>query len=367
MGEVLLGMPGPWAKDYHEAADHYTTKVGGIPDWPTPDVEIRPNFLKCSVCGSRLTLVMQIYAPVCSDSIKNEERVLYVFGCTTQMCGSNPLSWRVLRVQKINTEEDTLPNDETTTSGTSASSDTKNECLEDIHTASSTGDDLENDDFDLEELGRALSEAATLVSHSKKPHRRRQTVKKAPAVKSISESTDAKNPVLPCFYLYSQKESFASHVSNVLSNYSSLSIKEKGDLDDPKEEENWEEEKYEYDSALFVDRTFLKFKKHLDAYPEQCFRYSYSGKPILASKDLETPANCELCGGFRQFELQLMPPLLYFLNEASDGSSTLSSQHWNWITLIVYTCSKNCSSTTHQGSSNKSWSVTEESVIIQYE
>lgn len=35
-----------------------------------------------------------------------------------------------------------------------------------------------------------------------------------------------------------------------------------------------------------------------------------------------------------------MSPLLYFLQQAVDGSSACSADGWSWITLIVYTCSR---------------------------
>ncbi|KAF5189773.1 Programmed cell death protein 2-like [Thalictrum thalictroides] len=366
MGKVILGMPGPWAKNYREVADHYTTKIGGLPDWPIPDLDV--GSLECAACGSRLCLVVQLYAPVSGDALNVEERIIYVFGCTMQNCGSNPLSWRVLRVQKLKSEEESSSHDEVISLETSSAPVSSDHWQEDIwtHDSGELVDDVNNDDFDLEELGRALSEAANLVSHSRK---QRETIKQKSPFKSVTRLTESNIPVLPCFYIYSQEESLSRHVTAVCSIYSSLSIKGKEcDLDDRKEEETWEEESYEYDRALFVDRTFLKFKKRMDSYPEQCFRYSYGGKPLLASKELEVPARCACCGGFRHYEMQLMPPLLYFLREASDGSLTSSPEHWNWMTLVVYTCSQNCSHQTHkEDSGNNRWTVAEETVVAQFE
>lgn len=172
---------------------------------------------------------------------------------------------------------------------------------------------------------------------------------------------------VPCFYIYPQEDQSYDDVAAVVANYATLSVKNEDDSSiDNKEEEVWEGEGYEYDMALGADRTYLKFKKRMDAYPEQCFRYSYGGKPLLAKSELKEPNPCNLCGSPRQYEMQLMPPLLYFLHEASDGLSAFLPEEWNWMTLLLYTCSSSCcpSSCTDQRSSC-CWAVAEEAIIVQ--
>ncbi|CAN4106489.1 unnamed protein product [Withania somnifera] len=342
MGLVFLGMPGPWAGHMHEAADHYTTKIGGLPDWPIHLPSTSVDLFNCSACKSDLSLLAQVYAPISKKDWKIEERVIYVFGCLTPECGSTTVSWRAIRIQKsVNSEGLKSQSDRAVSLPASSASDSKKERKKDILSFDflAEGDDEDDDDIDLAELGRALSEAASLASKSKKPNHDRKLTAKTSSPVCASRVIDKKLPVIPCFYIYAEEEKFSKKDASVCSKNISSSIKDH-ENDPDSQDETWEVEDYEYDRALNADRVYLKFKKRVDAYPEQCFRYSYGGKPLLASRDAGDPGTCGLCGAARLYEMQLMPPLLYFLQEAVSEKEKHALDNWNWMTLIVYTCSQ---------------------------
>ncbi|KGN45848.1 programmed cell death protein 2-like [Cucumis sativus] len=357
MGAVILGLPGPWADDNLELSDHYTTKVGGIPDLPFQNVN--HSLLDCSQCGSKLCLVLQIYAPVSIDRTNIDERFLLVFGCLTPECGSSSLGWRVLRVQKSCDKEFSKVSQEIGPLTTSTSA-AKTNWWEQL-------DEESDEEMDLEELQKAFSDVATKVSHAKEtPSKSHSKTVTKSLTSRPTRVVDVKTPVVPCFYIYTEDEPSSKDIS-MCSNYASLSLKEnQSDEEDSIQEEKWSEEGYEHDKALTADRTYLKFKKKLDAYPEQCLRYSFGGKPILARSEDGEAGKCKACGGSRQFEMQLMPPLLYFLQEAADESQKQLLETWNWMTLLVHTCSESCSQSSEK-SDDGNWIITEESTIVQLE
>lgn len=102
-------------------------------------------------------------------------------------------------------------------------------------------------------------------------------------------------------------------------------------------------EKYAGVSALgsVDDKHFRKFRKEVSKEPEQILRYKRNGSPLwigdvqqtfgVAEEQLVIP-KCEVCGGNRQFEFQVMPQMLLLLKD----------EHLDWGILAVYSCAKSC-------------------------
>lgn len=404
--EVVLGMPGPWAEENYESSDHYTTKIGGIPDWPMSVEEMNNELLKCGLCGGHLGLVAQVYAPLTVRGTRIDERTLYVFGCPSSGCGISPLSWRTLRVQSNVAPGSSQSSIRAAVSSMEASSSSagdltgedssegdRNPGSDQQHRSNEWWDDdtwgpgsgrehAEQEAFlAMEELETALLEAgyaaASPIGMQDFDTQDEIIEVHEDASAHGAETVDPSVPVLPCFYVYSQNESHPSRGSRAVSALQTTELlEETRERDDAiGGEETWEGEEYEHDRALSADRTYLRFKKRLDCYPEQCFRYCFGGCPLWANKDRGEPGVCSLCGGPRVYEMQLMPPLLYYLQQACKDlpSTAYSPNDWEWLTLTVFSCAQSCTPSLSYSSGGdpneqrKPWVVIEEATIIQYE
>ncbi|KAJ9586227.1 hypothetical protein L9F63_020136 [Diploptera punctata] len=88
------------------------------------------------------------------------------------------------------------------------------------------------------------------------------------------------------------------------------------------------------------DKYFSKFTKRVSKMPKQVLRYDRGGKPLWISSDHipneDDIPNCEYCGKNRQFEFQILPQMLNYL----DLDNTQKSVDWG--VLAIYTCSESC-------------------------
>jgi pre-rRNA-processing protein TSR4 len=190
----------------------------------------------------------------------------------------------------------------------------------------------------------------------------------------------AMDSALPCFYVYCDSEVLIRD-RNATVNGKVQELAELKPLPAVEEptaavegvKELWEGEEYEPDHSLSADRTYLKFKKKLDLNPEQCYRYCFGAQPLWAREVQQQPGPCAACGGPRVYEMQLMPPLLYFLQQAYKDlpPSSYATHDWEWSTVIVFSCAQSCS----QGAGDQAmivgdqteWIAIKEATILQTE
>eukprot|EP00879_Flechtneria_rotunda_P010047 GHRR01010505.1.p1 GENE.GHRR01010505.1~~GHRR01010505.1.p1 ORF type:complete len:358 (+),score=92.76 GHRR01010505.1:201-1274(+) len=114
-----------------------------------------------------------------------------------------------------------------------------------------------------------------------------------------------------------------------------------------------------------AQQTFAAFQARTSRAPEQCVRYCFQpGALPLWPSHLHQPQPsdippCPHCGRHRQFEFQVMPQLLSFME-----LDTEDPQAPDWGTIAVYSCPASCSAPSLDGPSGHSAYI-EEFVWVQ--
>ncbi|CAK9879796.1 unnamed protein product [Sphagnum jensenii] len=106
----------------------------------------------------------------------------------------------------------------------------------------------------------------------------------------------------------------------------------------------------EVQEASQEQQHWVSFQARISRAPEQVLRYcrSQDAKPLWPllegqpkkSTDIQP---CSHCGGPRNFELQVLPQLLYFLRVKNEPSSL------DWATITVFSCTASCTSGVSNG------------------
>ncbi|KZC07423.1 PREDICTED: programmed cell death protein 2 [Dufourea novaeangliae] len=86
------------------------------------------------------------------------------------------------------------------------------------------------------------------------------------------------------------------------------------------------------------DEIFSEFRLTIDQYPDQILRYNRGGKVLYISAEnkINEVPKCSECNEERQFEFQIMPQLLNFLNLKN------AYECIDWGILAVFTCINSC-------------------------
>lgn len=340
---ATLGYVEPVDEDFHN--EPFPNKIGGMPKWLDPAQPLRVEQAQCDECEKPMALLMQLYAPE-DEPADAFHRMLYVFVCRNGSCHkvSAKRCMRVFRAQLA--EKNRLYTDQ-------------------------DGDTDEGEGDVVWSLGDHVEKAPVCV------------VCGLAGTKTCSKCHKS----FYCSRVHQLSDWDAGHRSHCSSNTSVsdkdiasygrklermrypeqiIVTEEEGDNNSNDSEDEGEDaegikpddlalvpmndEKVE-DSGVDVDSAFLVFQRRMQKNPDQIIRYERDGEPLLVS-DLGKPdktrdiPECGQCGATREFEFQVMPQMLNFLNLDSTDPASI-----DWGTLLVYTCPNSCSSSSSTESS----------------
>lgn len=102
-------------------------------------------------------------------------------------------------------------------------------------------------------------------------------------------------------------------------------------------------------AASGQDQQYVRFLTRVALAKDQVLRYArWQDESVLwvhseGTRSAESVPPCSRCGGPRQFECQVLPQLLFYLQVDQQGSlSDISARSCDWGTLAVYTCTASC-------------------------
>ncbi|XP_076257323.1 zinc finger protein RP-8 [Rhynchophorus ferrugineus] len=305
----------------------FPSKVGGKPAWLSLKTLPSAEQLKCNKCNCTMVFLCQIYAPYedCDENtdiwINNFHRTVYVFICRNSNCNDRNTT------ENIAVFRNNIPrmNDFYSYDPPEEKPDTTFDVRKFTSLCNACGISAEK-----------RCSKCKIVFYCTREH---QVIDWKNGHKEIClNQSELNNAETLSQILFSEWELITEteRIENEefdeakeLQKFEELKIQGKtGTL------ENISEYELNNHASSEKDKVFLKFKKQISYYPEQVVRYSRGGNPLLIAKEpLPTSIpDCELCGGHRQFEFQIMPQML----------SELKEQNLDFGVILIYTCTSSC-------------------------
>uniref|UniRef100_A0A8D8YRH9 Programmed cell death protein 2-like n=2 Tax=Cacopsylla melanoneura TaxID=428564 RepID=A0A8D8YRH9_9HEMI len=385
---VYLGYIDELIRECSSSSIEFTSnKIGGKPVWAT---DIKNSTPSCKICGLKLILVAQLYAPLENSPY---HRCLFVFACINSSCWNQNKSWVCIRCQVIDptyivhnpvVEMKTIVNKNVSSEwcgdaedwGSESEGDDENgnvetgitnlslseECSQDNNASSivvgATGSvttpvasaEIEGGEEDVVEMESPVSSQVNVMSllHS--------------SVSVPQVSSQQAFQFVP-YYLNFDPEvldtssSPDSHVASLLHAYSKChpvdNAISSGGCDGG--------EGYEKSVPGHGDKMFHRFVSRVRQNPGHVIRYCRDNSEILWMSRSEpvSELRCRNCHAPLQFECQLLSTLIpcILLQLSPNGSG--EEGHLEFGCVYVFTCSENC------WSDGDVWR--EETVIVQAE
>ncbi|ORM39617.1 Programmed cell death protein 2 [Babesia sp. Xinjiang] len=311
---------------------YFPSKIGGFPAWLDPENLPSECNLSCIICGGVMSFVLQLYAPDDDEPSGSAfHRSLYLFAC--QPCGTQ---WRVFRCQlpRKNRYYDFHPVPPGTIFPQPDPLVSKSCCP--ACCIPSSGDS---------------EECQVLLSHSKVQDITDNAVWRAlhPRCKiavthKTLEATFPESLLEICEGAIQEPDDYLSHERELYRKYQEKKAAGTVKDDDIDESEEQAIESIQRD-RLAVDRSFERFCKRTTH--NDVIYYCRDGQPIWTSdltprlqcvmqvRSSSTVSGvplCELCGGPRAFEFQVLPQLL----------AHLKGTRLDFASVAVYTCADSC-------------------------